>query len=70
MFVNVALQAAVHLGHQDYDQNLLFVKNHFWKSVTQLFKETVKIDQELDRDQWCDTIDYKEHTSSATKSIV
>ena len=28
MFVNTALQAAVHLG-QDYDQNLLCVKNHF-----------------------------------------
>ena len=28
MFVNTALQAAVHLG-QDYDQNLPCVKNHF-----------------------------------------
>ena len=28
MFMNTALQAAVHLG-QDYDQNLPFVKNHF-----------------------------------------
>ena len=35
------LQGAVHLG-QDYDQNLRFVKNHFWSSLKKLFKETEK----------------------------
>ena len=38
MFTNTTLQA-VHLG-QDYDQNLRFVKNHFWSSLKKLFKET------------------------------
>ena len=39
MFMNTILQAAVHLG-QDYDQNLRFVKNHFWSSLMKLLKET------------------------------
>ena len=36
MFLNTILQAAVHLG-QDYDQNLRFVKNHFWSSLKIFF---------------------------------
>ena len=39
MFMNTILQAAVHLD-QDYDQNLRFVKNHFWSYLKKLFKET------------------------------
>ena len=41
MFMNTTLQVAVHLG-QDFDQNLRFVKNHFWSSLKKLFKETEK----------------------------
>ena len=51
MFMNTTLQAAVHLD-QDYDQNLRFVKNHFWSSVKKLFKETEKL-IEPDRDHSC-----------------
>ena len=39
MSTNTTLQAAGHLG-QDYDQNLRFVKNHFWSSLKKLFKGT------------------------------
>ena len=52
MFMNTTLQAAVHLG-QNYDQNLRFVKNHFWSSLKKLFKETENFDQEPERDHWC-----------------
>ena len=38
MFVKTTLQAAVYLG-QDNDQNLRFVKNHFWSSLKNLFKD-------------------------------
>ena len=42
MLMNTTLQTAVHLG-QVYDQNLRFVKNHFWSSLQKLFKETEKL---------------------------
>ena len=52
MFMNTTLQVAVHLG-QDYAENLRFVKNHLWKPVKQLFNDTEKLIQGLDRDHWC-----------------
>ena len=41
ILMNTTLQA-VHLG-QDYDQNLRFIKNHFWSSLLKLFKENEKL---------------------------
>ena len=42
MFMNTTLRAAVHLG-KDYDTNLRFVKNHLWRTIRQLFRETEKL---------------------------
>ena len=55
MFMNTALQAAVHLG-QDYDLNLRFVKYHFWSSLKS-------------RTRRISMIDYEEHTWSATSLL-
>ena len=40
--MNTTLQAAIFLG-QDSDQDLRFVKNHFWSSVKKFIKESVKL---------------------------
>ena len=42
MFMNITLQAAVHLG-KDYDTILIFVKNYLWKTTGQLFMEKEKL---------------------------
>ena len=41
MFMNTTLRAAVHLG-KDNEANFRYVKNHLWKTVGQLFRETEK----------------------------
>ena len=42
MLMNTTLQAAIFLG-QDSDQDLRFVKNHFWSSVKKFIKESDKL---------------------------
>ena len=37
--MNSTLEAAIHLGN-DHDANLRHVKNSFWRSAGQLFRET------------------------------
>ena len=40
IFLNVTLQAAVHL-RQDYDANLRYVKSHLWKTAGQILWSSV-----------------------------
>ena len=68
MFLNTSLQAAVHLG-QDHDQNLRFVKNHFWSSLKKLFKETVNLIKNQTEIIDVSMILYKEYTCSATSLL-
>ena len=68
MFMNTTLQAAVHLG-QDYDQNLRFVKNHFWSSWNKLFKETEKMIKDQKEITGVSMIDYGDYTWSATSLL-
>ena len=42
IFLNIPLQAAVHLGH-DYEVNSRFAKKHLWKSLEQFFNETKRL---------------------------
>ena len=42
MFMNTTYRAAVHLGI-DCEANSRYVKNHLWKTVGQLFRETEKL---------------------------
>ena len=68
MFLNTTFQAAVHLG-QDCAESLRLVKNHLWKSVKQLFKETEKLIKNQSEIDGVTTIDYKEHTWRSTSSL-
>ena len=71
MFINTnaTLRAAVHLG-QDYDQNLRFVKNHFWSSFyKKLFKETEKLIKNQTEIIGVSLIDYGDYTWSATSLL-
>ena len=68
MFMNTTLQAAVHLG-QDYDQNLRFVKNHFWSSLKKLFKETEKLIKNQTEIIGVSRVDDEEHTWIATSLL-
>ena len=68
MFMNTTLQASVHLG-QDYDKNLRFVKNHFWSSLKKLCKETEKLIKNQTEIIGLSTIDYGDHTWSATSLL-
>ena len=52
IFLNATLRAAVHLG-QDHESNLRYVKNHFWKSVGQLFNENEKLSGRIKKNHWC-----------------
>ena len=68
MFMNATLQAAVHLG-QDCDQNLRFVKKHFWSSLKKLFKETEKLIKDQTEIIGASLIVYKDYTWSATSLL-
>ena len=68
MFMNTNLQAAVHVG-QDYDQNLRFVKNHFWSSLKKLFKETEKMIKNQTEIIGVSMIGYGDYTWSATSLL-
>ena len=61
IFMNVTLQAAVHLG-RDFVQNLRFTKNHILKSVNQLFQVTERLIKDQTEINGLTTIDY-EHPS-------
>ena len=68
MFMNTILQAAVHVG-QDYDQNLRFVKNHFWSSLKKLFKETEKLIKNQTEIIGVSMIGYGNYTWGATSLL-
>ena len=68
MVMNTTLQAAVHLG-QDNDQNLRFVKNHFWSSLKKLFKENEKLIMDQRETTGVSLIEYKDYTWSATSLL-
>ena len=69
MFMNTTLQAAVHL-RQDYDQNLRFVKNHFWSSLKTSFKETEKLIKNQTEIIRVSMIDHGDYTRSATSLFI
>ena len=48
IFMNSTREAAIHLGN-DHDANLRNVKNSFWRSAGQLFRETERVSN---RDYW------------------
>ena len=64
-FLNVTLQAAVHLG-QDFLENLRFTKNQLLKSVRELFQVTEKLIKNQREMTDLTTIDYKQHTWRST----
>ena len=68
MFTNTTLQAAVHLG-QDFEHNLRFIKNHFWNSLRQLFKETERLIKNQTEINGVSMIDCEEHTWSETSLL-
>ena len=68
IFMNVTLQAAVHLG-QDYMQNLRFTKNQLLKSVKQLFQATQQLIEDQKEINNLTAIDYKELTWRSTSSL-
>ena len=68
MFMNTTLQAAVHLG-QDYDQNLRFVKNHFWSFLKKLFKGTENLINNQTEITGVSMIDYGDYTWRATSLL-
>ena len=53
IFMDVTLQAAVHLG-RDYMENLRFTENQLQKSAKQLLQVTEKVEQGSDRNQLSD----------------
>ena len=59
IFMNVTLQAAVHLG-RDNMENLRFTKNQLLKSVQQLFQVTEKLIMDQTEIGGLTTIDYEE----------
>ena len=61
IFMNVTLQAAVHLGPV-FIENLLFTKNQLLKSVTQLFQVTEKLIEDQTAISGLNTIDYEQPT--------
>ena len=63
IFMNVTLQAAVHLG-RDYMENLRFTKNQLLKS--RLFQVTEKLIKDQTEISGLTTIDYKEPTWKST----
>ena len=60
--------AAVNLG-QDNDQNLRFVKNHFWSSLKKLFKDIEKFIKDHNETTGVSMIDYGDYTRSATSLL-
>ena len=68
IFLNTTLQAAVHLG-QDDEVNLRCVKNHLWKSVEQLFKETGRLISNQTEIIGVTTIDFKELSLRSTSLL-
>ena len=67
-FMNVRLQAAVHLG-RDYMENLRFTKNQLLKSVKQFFQVTEKLIKDQKEINNLSTIDYKELTWRSTSFL-
>ena len=61
-------QAAVHLG-QECDQNLRFVKSHFWSSLTKLFKETEKLIKDQKEITGASLIYYEDYTWSTKLAV-
>ena len=68
IFLNVTLQAAVHLG-QDYETNLRYVKNHLCNSVKQLFNETDKLISGEIEITGANTIKFRELTWMSTSLL-
>ena len=65
IFLNVTVQAAVHLG-QDYLENLRFAKNQLLKSLKELFRVTEKLIEDQREITGLTTIDYKQATWRST----
>ena len=73
---NPAIWRIVHEYHSsisssswsDYDQNLRFVKNHFWSSLKKSSK-TLKNDQSQKETTGVTMIEYKDYTWSATSLL-
>ena len=61
IFMNVTLQAAVHLG-RDYEANLRFTENQLLESVKLLFHVTEKLIKDQTEISGLTTIDYNERT--------
>ena len=61
IFLNATLRAAVYLG-QDYEANLLYVKNNLWNSVGLLFHETGKLISEQKEVTGVRTMKFKDAT--------
>ena len=68
IFLNATLRAAVHLG-QDHEANLRYVKNHFWNSAKQLFRETGKLISGQTEIAGVNTIDFKDLTWMSTSLL-
>ena len=64
-FMNVTLQAAVHLG-RDYMENPRFTKNQLLMSAKQLFHATGKLIKDQTDISGLTTINYKESTWRST----
>ena len=65
IFLNVTVQAAVHLG-QDYMENLRFAKNQLLKSLKELFRVTEKLIKDQRAITGLTTIEYKQATWRST----
>ena len=65
IFVNVTLEAAVHLD-QDHMENLRFSKKQLLKSVKEFFQMTEKLIKDHKEINNLTTIDYKEFTWRST----
>ena len=63
IFMNVTLQAAIHLG-RDHLENLQFTKKQLQKSAKQLFQVTEMLNENQQEINNLTTIDYQELTSS------
>ena len=69
IFLNTTLQAAVLIIVKTMRRNSRLIKNHLWKSVRKLFEETEKLIKNQIEISGLTTIDYKEHTWSATSLL-
>ena len=65
VFLNVTLQAAVHLG-QDFMENLRFTKNQLLKSVKELFLVTEKLIKDQREITGLTTLDCKQPSWRST----